>query len=490
MIPLLAPLLALLFVSEANAARRVAVPPPVVVAPLPPPPPPVDPLGPMPTVGAEVPFAVPTPAAVSLSNGAGIWVLAAPSLPLVTVTLWVPGGAAVDAVGKEGTAALADRLLTQGAGKRDARAFATAVEQLGVQMDVTTGRRASTITLSFAAEKLAPALDLLADMVLRPTLTKADYAREHGLAISDLRQAQDEPVAVATKVANAAWFGPNHPYGRPPEGTVAGMSATTRKDVVAYHKATWNAAGARFTVTGAITPEQVTAALEPRLGKPWKARTAPAIVLPPVPAHDASPILLVDKPGSAQTMFYLVFSGLPIGDPGLAAARSGTIALGGTFTSRLNGLLREKLGYTYGVRAKVESFPGAGVQSIGTRIRTDVTAEGMTALVGELTRIREGISAEELTKARGAYRQDMVEAMESRAGAALTFAPYQAAGLGPAALGLELSAMAAVALDDVKSAMAAYDPAKAVVVLVGDKAVIEGPLVNAGFDKITVVPAP
>ncbi len=461
-------------------------------APVEAPPAPVDHLGPIPAVGPEVPFALPTPETTRLSNGASVWLVSAPALPLVTVTVSVPGGSSVDPAGKEGTAAIGDRLLTQGAGKRDARAFAAAVEELGVQLDVDTSRAASTITMSFTKDKMGPALDLLADMVLRPTLTSVDFTREKDILLSDLRMGQDEPVAVAAKVAWLQWFGPAHPYSRPPDGTVAGMAKVTHKDAKAYHKAAWNAAGARITAAGAVTKDELVAALESRLGKPWKAGKPAVATLPPVPAHlsesgGAAPIVLVDKPGSSQTMFYLVFDGPAFGDPALAPVKSGTVVLGGTFTSRLNALLREKRGFTYGARAGVQALPGAGVRTITTRIRTDATAPAMTDLIGELAAIRAGVTPEEVTKARAAYRQDLVEAMESRAGTALTFAPYHLAGLDPGALAVELAAMQAVTPDPVKAAMSAYDPAKAVIVLVGDKAVIEEPLAKAGFDKIVVV---
>ncbi|MDP2307827.1 MAG: pitrilysin family protein [Pseudomonadota bacterium] len=463
---------------------KVPVAPPPVAAPVAAP---VDLLGPRPAVGAEVPFALPTPETTRLSNGAGVWVIPAPTLPLVTVSLSVPGGSSVDAPGKEGTAAMGDRLLTQGAGKRDARAFAAAVEELGAQLDVDTGRAASTITMSFTKDKMGPALDLLADMVLRPRLTAVDFAREKGILASDLRMEQDEPVAVAAKQAWVQWFGPAHPYSRSPGGTVKGMDAVSWKDAKGYHKLAWNAAGAKFTVAGAVTKDELVAALEPRFGAPWKAGKAAVATLPPVPVHESAPIVLVDKPGSSQTMFYLVFDGPAFGDPSLAPVKSGTVVLGGTFTSRLNALLREKRGYTYGVRAGVQALPGAGVRTITTRIRTDATAPAMTDLMGELTAIRAGVTPEEVTKARAAYRQDLVEAMESRAGMAGTFAPYHSAGLDAGTLAVELGAMQAVTPDQVKAAMSAYDPTKAVIVLVGDKAVIQEPLAKAGFDKIVVV---
>lgn len=476
----------LILLSALLMGAKKAPPPPPPAEP-PPPPPPADILGPRPEVGPEVNVTVPTPETATLSNGAGVWVVPAPSLPLVSITLSVPGGSSADAAGREGTAALSDRLMSQGAGDRDAAAFALAVEQLGIQLDVSSGRTVSTVSMSFTKDKMGAALDLLADMVLRARYGKGDYTREKGILLSDLQASQDEPVAVATKLGWSLWFGAEHPYAKPPDGTVAGMKKVSFKDVKAYHRAAWVGGGAEFTVAGAVSKDEVVAALEPRLGAPWKAGTPLVVPSGKVAAHADAPIYLVDKPGSAQTMFYLVFDGPAFGTPEVPPVRGGTVVLGGTFTSRLNALLREKKGYTYGARARLEALPGAGVRVVSSRIRTDVTAPAMTDIVGELAAIRAGVTAEEVTKARAAYRQDMVEAMESRDGLAATFAQWQRAGLAPDALAKELAAMNGLTPEGVKAAMSAYDPSKAVIVLVGDKAVIEKPLAEAGFTKIQVV---
>lgn len=478
--------LALSPLAFAKPARKA--PPPPAPPPVEAPAPPVDPLGPLPEVGPEVPFAVPVPETASLSNGASVWVLPKPGLPLVTVTLTVPGGSATDAPGREGTAWLADRMLTQGAGKLDAEGFAETVERLGIELDVSTGRAGSTITMSMKKEQLDEGLDLLADMVLRPRFKGKDLKRERKLAVQDLQLQLDDPSAVAARAAWAAWFGAEHPYGRPTDGTVDGMGDVSKKDAKAYWARAWNSAGARVTVTGDLGKDEAVKALEGRLGAAWKATTPARVTVPPAPAHTGE-VLLVDRPDSAQTVFYLVFAGMPFGDPAIAPVRAGTIVLGGTFTSRLNALLREKRGYTYGVRAGVHALPDGGVLTVSSRIRTDASGPAMVDLVGELARIREGVTEDELRKARGAYRQDLVEAMETRAGAAATFAAWHFAGKGPDALGKELAAVQAVAPRDVPAAMAPYDPAKAVIVLVGDRKAIEGPLKEAGVEAIRTIEA-
>jgi predicted Zn-dependent peptidase len=206
--------------------------------------------------------------------------------------------------------------------------------------------------------------------------------------------------------------------------------------------------------------------------------------------HEKEPIYIVDEPGSAQTGFYVSFPGLRRGAPEEAATELGTIVLGGTFTSRLNSLLREKRGYTYGVRAGLYSQRHGGTLTVRTRIRTDVTALALVDLVGELDRIREGITPAELVKAQGAARQDVVEALQTRSGAGGTYADYLAMGQSPTALGDELSALGTVTTEAVTPAMGAWAKERAVFVLVGDRAVIEPQLREKGFTELRVVTPP
>lgn len=457
------------------------------VTPVAAPAPPVDPLAARPEVPPPAPFTPPTAATAALSNGVPLWVIEQPSLPLVSLVIRVPGGSAVDPVGGEGTAALSDRLMTKGAGKRDAEAFAAALGQLGATVDVSTTRTSSQLTLSVKRDKLEPALDLVADAVLRPTYAAAEVTRERDLLLSELAADQDDPRAVAERVGWSLWFGADHPYGRPVTGTEAGVRTLDRDRVKGYHRVAWTATGAQITVAGALTVAEAQALLEPRLGAPWKRAKALPSEVPAAPARGGGPIYVVDKPGSAQTMFYVMFPGVGAADPARAATEAGTIVLGGTFTSRLNALLREKRGYTYGVRAATQVLPDQGVLTIATRIRTDATAAAMTDLVAELARLQAGITDEELGKARGAHRQDIVESLQARDATAATYAWHQAMGLGPDGPASELGAMTATDLAAVQAAMARYRKEGAVFLLVGDKAAIEAPLAEAGFGKIEAV---
>jgi predicted Zn-dependent peptidase len=333
---------------------------------------------------------------------------------------------------------------------------------------------------------LPAALDLVADMILRPRYGAADVKRERTLAIGSVKLGFEDPVTVASRLGAARWFGEGHPYARPPEGTPSGLARLGKKDVLSYHRRAWSSAGATLTLAGDLTMDAAIALLEPRLGAAWPAGDGARVSVPPA-SPATGKVFLVDRPGSAQTMFYLVFAAPPAGDPRSPAARNGTIVLGGTFTSRLNALLREKRGYTYGARARLSQMPGAGVYVISTRIRTDATGPAMTDLLAELGSLRAGVTAAEVAKARSAFRQDVVETMSSRAGIAEAYAELHAAGLPPDAFSADLRSTGALAPADVAPTLGAYDVAAGVVVLVGDRAAIEAPLRAAGVGTIEVV---
>jgi predicted Zn-dependent peptidase len=262
------------------------------------------------------------------------------------------------------------------------------------------------------------------------------------------------------------------------------MRALKKKDAVRYHDLAWNAGGAQITVAGDLSSSEAKAMLASHLGA-WKASTPLRVAATDVPVPSRR-IVLVDRPGATQTMFFLVFPGPELADPQTAAARIGSITLGGVFTSRLNHLLRETRGYTYGVHASLEQLPGAGVRVISTRIRTDATGPAMQDLAAELAKLGDGVTAAETEKARGAFRQDQVEAVESLSGMVDVYGEYQVAGLGPDALANDLAAMDSATASAVNDAFRAWSLDHALVVFVGDKSVIEGPLKEAGFGDFTV----
>lgn len=153
-----------------------------------------------------------------------------PELPLVHVSVMLRGGAAEDAPAQSGKTYLTASMLDEGAGDLDALQFADAMDQLGAMMTVSAGQEFVTLNLTGLKKNIDKSLSLFADAIWRPTISEKEWERVKRLHVEGLKQAEDRAAAVATRVGLRAFFGVDHPYGRPQDGsveTVSGLSLTS-----------------------------------------------------------------------------------------------------------------------------------------------------------------------------------------------------------------------------------------------------------------------
>jgi len=433
---------------------------------------PVDPLATRPEVPAPGTWAPPVATAIPLDSGADAWVLTRDDLPLVSVRLWVPGGTLAGPAEHPGLVVLTDTLLMHGAGDRDAAAFAAHAEQLALSLESWSWEKGTVVSLDCHADQLDEGLALMADAVLRPRFSQPDVERERGLQMAELERARDDPRTVATWVANAEWYGEGHPSAVPSAGTLRGLKGADEKMVRADWKRRFAPEGARFIVVGDVDPTGVAAQLTAHFGD-WEGT---ATALPEVPAAagvtDGPRHLFVDAPGSSQSVLRVILPGHAVGTEAEIPTRLGAIVLGGTFTSRLNRLLREERGYTYGARATHSSGPAAGRLLAYTNVRGDVTGAALKDLLGELEQAAAGVDEAERAKAIGAARTEAIEGAGTRDALATALLSATADGLGPDALQHDLSAVTSTSEAAIDAALSGVDLTAALVVVVGDLAVI------------------
>lgn len=429
-----------------------------------------------PRPGSAPTFHPPVPERAVLSCGLPIWVLPRPGLPLASVRLCVAGGSSEDPDALPGLAGVTDSALTRGAGTRDALAFASLTDRLALGFSVSTSLRATTIGFDAQAERLSTGLDLLADVVLRPRLEDEEVARVRLLRLGDLAQQVDDPSDVARAVVQRALFGEQHPAGHLPQGTRAGVSKVSPDDARRSWAARAGARRALLVAVGDVTAEDLRRELEDRLGG-WRADLADPVPLSP-PRREGAQVF-VDNPGASQSVLSVLVPAPSTRDPALHGARLATIALGGMFTSRLNRRLREEKGYTYGVSAQLLPGPDLGLISIRTAVQRDTTADALAVLLDELRRVREGLEADEIDRARFARTTQLVAALESRGGTADSFVALWEAGRAPEAFRDEIPAMEAETPESVRAAAGRFEVERAAVVVVGDLAVVRGDVERA-----------
>jgi predicted Zn-dependent peptidase len=420
-----------------------------------------------PSPGAQKAFVPPVPIVRSLPSGIPVWILPEPSLPLASIRVVVWGGSMEDPSGRAGLAALTDELLVHGAGERDARAFASLAERLAIDIGTSTHSSASTVGLDLHAEHLETGLDLLADAILRPRFDKAELELVRDQIIGSIQQGQDEPETIAAWVAMREFWGEGHPLAHPVDGTEHEVSKLTRRSVVASWRKRYRGDRVCIVAAGAVDPDEIVAHLTRRFGA-WERRRTRRKKVPPPPARIRLDCVLVDHPDATQSVIAVVLPGVPAPDPRMQPLMLGVTALGGIFTSRLNRLMREKKGYTYGAKAWLDAGYACGTIEAKASVKRESTGEALLDLFGELRRIQGGIEPAEIDKARGARRTSVVEGLATRSGIASIHAALFEDGRAPDALREGMARLEAASLDAVNRELRAIDPDRGVVVVVGD----------------------
>jgi zinc protease len=435
---------------------------------------------------APRPFDAPAPEVFRLANGVEVRVVPRPGTGLFAGHVLTAGGARAVPAEKAGLAPLLAELLVSGAGGKSAPEFADAVRSLGASIEARATRSFLDVSVTGLAGKLAPTLDLLADAVLRPNLAPDDYEREAALAVARVEARADEPRQVAPLVAAAALYGRDDPRGRPVDGYVKTVRSITLGDVRALAPRLLDPRGAVIVLAGDVDAGQVRKLLEARFGG-WRAQgSAPPPPPEPITSAPGPRLVLVDRPGAPQTVIYAARPAATVAEPARAVRDVVNVALGGSFTSRLNQNLREKHGYSYGARS---AFATDGTQTsfIATAsVQTEVTGPALVELRRELDGLASGgVEGPEAAKARETARHRMVEEIKTTDGLADALASTVIEGRPADALRREAAALAEV--DTARAAAEArggpYRWDGLTVVLVGDRKAILPQLEKAGFPQ-------
>ncbi len=128
---------------------------------------------------------------LKLGNGTTVLLMRKPDVPMIAAEVVVRGGALADAAGREGSASILADLLSKGAGKRDALAFAEASENVGGNLGFSAGREAVFVEGEFLARDADLMLELLADALQRPTLAPVEFEKLRTRAIQSLAASKD-----------------------------------------------------------------------------------------------------------------------------------------------------------------------------------------------------------------------------------------------------------------------------------------------------------
>jgi zinc protease len=427
-----------------------------------------------PTLPPPPALKLPAVQTTTLPNGLELAVVEMHKVPVVDVQVLLDAGAARDPADAPGLATFTALMLQQGAGARGALEIADEAAFLGAQLNTTATPDLAAATLHVPRRRLEPALDLLADVVLRPTFPDSEVVRQRELRGAQLVQQRDEPVAVANIAFPAIVYGAAHPYGHPPNGTDAATAGLARDRVTAFYRAYYRPNAARILVVGDVTLAQARGLVAARFGA-WERGDMPVVAPGTVAAPAARAVYLIDKPGAAQSVIRIGHAGPARTTPDWYPLEVLNTILGGAFTSRLNQNLRETHGYTYGAFSQFAARRLAGAFVALASVVTAKTDSSLVEFLKELRRIREeAVPAAELAKAKAYITLGLPGEFETTGGAAARFRELLTYGLPLDYYDHYIERINAVTAADVQRVARQYiDPDHFDIVVVGDKAQIE-----------------
>ena len=424
-----------------------------------------------PVLGPAPVLTVPTVRSGRLENGVALRVVEHRELPLVQVTLVIAGGSRLDSETR-GLASFVANMLDEGAGRRDANALQAELAYLGASLSTGAGWDNTTISLKVARRNLEAALDLMADVVLRPTFAASEVRRQRDLRHASLLQQKDQPTALASLAFNQLLFPEGHPYHHALGGDSVSTVRLDSAMVRTFHAATYRPGRASFFVAGDLSEVEARSLLAARFGR-WRAggpeRTpAPVLVQPTRP--QGVRVILVDKPGAAQSVIQIGTTGVERTNADYAAIEVMNTILGGSFSSRLMTNLRETKGYTYGAGSSFSWRPLPGPFTASSSVRTDVTDSSLVEFFSELRAIRSTpVDEVELERAKAYLILGVPGDLESTSQIAGQMVGLANFNLPLAWLSEYVERVGKVTLADVQRVAERYLPAEnALVVVVGD----------------------
>ena len=426
-------------------------------------------------------LAIPLVRAGTLASGVGLQVVEQHELPLVQVTLVLGGGTRADGA-RPGLASFTARMLTEGAGTRDANALVSELTFLGANLFATAQSDIFTVSLNVPKRSLGAALEVLADVALRPTFRAADVKRQRDLRLAGILQRRDQPTTLAAMAFSQMVFPAGHPYHEDAGGDSASTATLDSAIVRTFYDRTFVPGRAKFVAVGDVTEPEIRALLSARFGA-WKGPVEPpvaGVTARPI-ANDAMKVYLVDKPGAAQSVIYLGAPGVDRLSPDYAAITVMNTILGGSFSSRLMTNLRETKGYTYGINSGFRWAPLPGPFAVSSSVRTNVTDSSLVEVFKELRAIRDApVDPKELERAKAYVALGVPGALETNSQIASQLVNLGVFGLPLSSVGDFVARVNAVTAGDVQRVIRQYVPIERMtLVVVGDLARI-----RAGVDAL------
>jgi predicted Zn-dependent peptidase len=449
---------------------------------------------PQPQPGEARPWAFPAPERGALSNGLTLLTSQRPGQRVIAVEVLLAAPLDAEPEGLDGVATIMARALSEGTDKHTAEEFAAELERCGATLDAHADHPGIRVSLVVPASRLDKALGLLAEALRAPAFAEDEVRRLVANRLDEIPHELANPSRRAAMALSAELFPPGLRCSRPRQGTEDTVRGIDAAAVRAFYDAHVRPATTTAVVVGDFTGIDLPALLDDTLGR-WTGSKAAPRPRPAITSDDTARVVIVDRPGAVQTQLLIGRTGADRQDPVWAAQVLGVYCLGGTLTSRLDRVLREEKGYTYGVRAFGQVLlssadgTGAAVLAMSGSVATEVTGPALAELRQVVRTLAEGGLTDD---ERDVAVQNLVgvaplryETASAVAGTLADQVEQQLPDDFQATLYARLARTGTV--EATAAVVSAFPLDRLVVVLVGDASAIAEPVRELGIGPVSIV---
>lgn len=366
-----------------------------------------------PPYGKAPEVAIPEVWKSELNNGMKVLGIENDEVPLVQFNMVIRGGLLLEAPDKVGVANLTARLMTQGTKNRTPKELEEAIAQLGASINVSAGTEGITISGTTLKRNYKKTMGLVEEILFEPRWDEREFGLLKQSVISNIKQQEANPNAIATNAYNILIYGQDNIRSRNILGSEASVGSITTDDLKAYYKNHFSPSITTMHIVGDISEAEVMGSLKGIESK-WQPKEVniPEYTTPAAPQN--SKVYFYDVPNAKQSVLRIGYPALGANDDDFYPATVMNYILGGGgFASQLTQELREGKGYTYGIRSGFLGTNNAGPFTISSGVRSNVTYESTQLVKDILSDYADGYSDKDLETTKSFMIKSNARAFET-----------------------------------------------------------------------------
>jgi predicted Zn-dependent peptidase len=345
----------------------------------------------------------------TLGNGLHVITEAMSHVRSVSAGIWIDAGSRTETGAQNGIAHFIEHMVFKGTATRSAEDIARTMDSLGGHLDAFTGKELVSFNAKVLDEHLPHAMDVLADMVLRPAFRKDDIAREKGVVLEELKMEADSPEYVIHESFMSNFY-KDHPLGRSILGTRETINGFTRPMIDGYWRKIYTPANIVITAAGSVDHDRFVEMVAAHFGE----RPAGQRRKMQAPPEPGAPRLIHQRKSVEQAQVIVGMPAYSVTHERRFAAYAMNTLLGGGMSSRLFQNIREQRGLAYNVASDISSYRDTGCLGIFAGTAKGSIPEVLRLIYAELARMKEEVVAdEELVRVKNHLKGSLILGMES-----------------------------------------------------------------------------